>query len=58
MGIMDSKTAEDRFFQSLKVWAEPTSQRHEKVLDAGTDVDGAVDRMFDTLLGRTSIPPS
>ncbi|MEW5847221.1 MAG: hypothetical protein AB2A00_00355 [Myxococcota bacterium] len=50
--------AEERFFQSLQQWTEPQAQRRERVLDAGTDVDAAVDRMFNELLGRNSIPPA
>jgi hypothetical protein len=54
---MGKKAAEERFFQSLQVWTRPEAQRKERVLEAHTDVEGAVDRMFDELLGRRSIIP-
>ena len=54
---MNRKAAEERFFNSLQVWTQPQAQRHERVLEAGTDVEGQVDRMFDELLGRRSIIP-
>jgi hypothetical protein len=57
MGIMDKQAAEERFFSSLKTWEKQAAQKGERVLEANTDVDGAVDRMFNQLLGRTSIPP-
>lgn len=54
---MGKKAAEERFFQSLQVWTRPEAQRKERVLDPKTDVEAAVDRMFDELLGRRSIIP-
>ena len=56
---MDKKAAEERFMKSLKQWDELSHrQRPERVLDSGTDVDGAVEQMFAQLLGRQSIPPA
>ncbi|MBI5497150.1 MAG: hypothetical protein HY904_19200 [Deltaproteobacteria bacterium] len=55
---MDPKAAEERFFNSLQIWTEPCAQRKERVLDAATDVPQDVDRMFDELLRRRSLPPT
>jgi hypothetical protein len=54
---MDPKAAEERFFKSLTSWPDGQSQGAERLLDAATDVDAAVERMFEELLGRRSIPP-
>ena len=55
---MDPKSAEDRFLKSLNFWTQPEAQRHDRVLDASTDVDHVVEKLFDQLLGRNSIPPT